>query len=453
MQSLLVIFIVILAFSCLAGAIASKRAGSSSSDFFLAGRSISWPLLVMTLVGTQVGGGFILGTADATFQSGIIGASYSLGLSIGMLLLGLGIASRLRKLEVNTVSDIFEKIYQAPYLKQWAGVLSIISLGGILMALAISLRKFLLSLSITEDWMFLAAWISVIAYTTHGGFLAVVWTDCVQAIGMIATLLLSFVWIVIPYASEAWSGFTATSQNFSQDFDIAYLVPLVIPMLFMLIEQDMAQRAFSAKTPKDASFSCIVSAVCLFVLAIIPTAFGLVARQMNLDPQGGSVFIVLAKTLAPSWVFIAASSAVLLAILSTASSILLAVSSNAVQDIRRLSHLSPKSMTLFTGIIAGAFSYLGNDIISWMVASYEISVHTLFVPIIGALFLPKKYLTEKAALYAILFGAIGSCITFASYLQGWAAIALPLLLSLAGFGLGSLLADKSTTEDSSIEQA
>ncbi len=442
MQSIFVIFVVIIAFSVLAGVVATKRQkettqNNSHEAFFLGGRSISWPLLFMTLLGTQVGGGFILGTSDSCYELGLMGAMYSLGLSFGMLILGFGVASRLRKLEINTMSDIFEKKYGSVVLKQLSGIFSILSMGGILMALAIGLRKFLLSMSITEDWLFLAAWLGVIAYTTHGGFLAVVWTDCVQATGMLITLAISFLWIVVPNIDRV----VETALTLPLSWSNIPFSALIIPTLFMLIEQDMAQRAFSAKTAKDATKACLLTALALFFLTLIPTAFGLLARNASITPDGRSVFILVSKALAPEWIFLAASSAVLLAILSTASSVLLAVSSNAIQDIHGLSSVSPKKMTFWIGVTAGLLSYIGQDIISWMVASYEVSVYTLFIPIMVGVFTSKKQCSERSALFSIVCGGVAFVSTplWSPFFQSdLMKVIIPLATSFCGYGFSEI---------------
>ncbi|MGR3952337.1 MAG: hypothetical protein QRY74_05530 [Chlamydia sp.] len=441
MQNLIAIFIILILFSLAAGILASKKDknGSHPESFFLGGRSLRWPLLFMTLLGTQVGGGFILGASDACYKLGIMGSMYNIGLSIGMLLLGLGIASRLRRMQINTISDIFETRYQSPKLKYLSGIFSILSMGGILIALAIGLRKFLFSMGIENQWMFLVAWLSVIGYTTHGGFLAVVWTDCVQAIGMCLMLLISFLWIIAPRMESIF----ITGISSSIQFNEIPFSALIIPILFMLIEQDMAQRAFSAKTEKDATKACLITALALLLLTCIPASFGLLARNIGIQSDGGSIFIQVAKQCAPEWVFLASAAAVLLAILSTASSVLLAVSSNAVQDIKPLSTTSPKKMTFWIGILAAIVSYAGTDIISWIVISYEVSVYTLFIPLMIGLYTPAgKICSERSAFFSVVSGGIAflTLPLWSSLFQSQLPhVLIPLTASALGYSVSDAL--------------
>jgi SSS family solute:Na+ symporter len=121
---------IVLAISISASLFASKKEG----DFFLASRSVRWPMLVGTFVGIHIGGGFILGNTDASWSLGPLGAMYGLGLALGMLLLGLGFGAKLRTLDIATLPELLEKKFRCPWLRRAASLLAVACLGGILMA-------------------------------------------------------------------------------------------------------------------------------------------------------------------------------------------------------------------------------------------------------------------------------------------------------------------------------
>ena len=66
---------------------------------------------------------------------------YGFGLSLGLIVLSLGVGSSFRRLEVVTIPEIFEKVYNAPRLRQISSVISIISLFLILVAICLSTKK------------------------------------------------------------------------------------------------------------------------------------------------------------------------------------------------------------------------------------------------------------------------------------------------------------------------
>ncbi len=423
---ILIPFIIVLVVSVGASFFASKKEG----DFFLASRSIRWPLLLGTFVGTQVGGGFILGNTDASWKLGAFGSLYGVGLALGMLGLGLGYGARLRKLGVATLPGLLEQRYDSPLLKKAAALLSILSLGGILMCQAIGLKKFLCSMGFTSEWIYLLSWGVVVFYTTCGGLLAVVWTDVIQAVVMVVMLAITFFSALLPQ----WPVISTQMTSMGYGIDGSILASLVIPFCFIFIEQDMAQRCFAAKTPQDATKGCLYTAVILILLSVIPTLCGILGRAMNLSPENGSIFMQVMRQASNPFVFVMASSAVLLAIISTASAILLALSSNAAQDMS-LSQKKGRLITLIIGSGALLGPYLGSDIITWMVGSYEISVGALFIPIVCAVFTKKATLPLQAAWGAALLGSAGTVIAqqLSTSLIG---VAIPFILSALGFAIG-----------------
>lgn len=412
---------------------ASLFASSKEKDFFLAGRAIRWPLLLGTFVGTQVGGGFILGNTDASWSQGLSGSMYGIGLALGMLCLGLGYAARLRTLGISTLPELLEKKFESPMLKKAAALLSVVSLAGILMCQAIGLKKFLCSMGFANDWTFLLSWGAVVFYTTCGGLLAVVWTDVIQAIIMIGMLAITFFCALLPQ----WQTISMQMTAMGYAIDGQVLASLVIPFCFIFVGQDMAQRCFAAHTPRDATKGCIYTALVLIALSFVPMLCGILGRAYGLSPENGAVFIQVMNRVANPFVFVMASSAVLLAIISTASAVLLALSSNVAQDLM-LNNKNGRIVTLALGVSAILGPYLGNDIITWMVGSYEVSVGALFIPLMWAVFTKKETLPKQAAIGAAICGSAG--ILISKSIPGCWSIAIPFLLALLGWTAGAMLA-------------
>lgn len=425
----LIPFIIVLAISIGASLFASTK----EKDFFLAGRAIRWPLLLGTFVGTQVGGGFILGNTDASWSQGLSGSMYGIGLALGMLCLGLGYAARLRTLGISTLPELLEKKFGSSTLKKAAALLSVVSLAGILMCQAIGLKKFLCSMGFANDWTFLLSWGAVVFYTTCGGLLAVVWTDVIQAVIMIGMLAITFFCALLPQWQTISTQMTAMGSN----VDGQVLASLVIPFCFIFVSQDMAQRCFAANTPRDATKGCIYTAVVLMVLSFVPMLCGILGRALGLSPENGAVFIQVMNQVANPFVFIMAASAVLLAIISTASAVLLALSSNVAQDLM-LNNKNGRMVTLALGVGAILGPYLGNDIITWMVGSYEVSVGALFIPLMWAVFTKKETLPKQAAFGAAICGSAG--ILISKYVPGCWSIAIPFVLALLGWTVGTVVA-------------
>ena len=137
---------------------ASYFAARKKSEYFLADRSLSWPMLLGTFLGAQIGGGFILGNTEASFQHGLFGSLYGLGIALGMVCLGLGFGAKLRRLGVGTIPELLVQKYGSLKLQKIASVVSILSLAGGLMCQAIGLKKFLASLGSGGELIYFLSW-------------------------------------------------------------------------------------------------------------------------------------------------------------------------------------------------------------------------------------------------------------------------------------------------------
>jgi SSS family solute:Na+ symporter len=432
-------FLVVLAISLAIGFFVS-RSNKKTEGYYHGNRSLGWFLLMMTFVATQVGGGFILGTAEAAYESGIYGIFYSLGQALGFLALGLGFGARLQSLGLNTASDLFETYYGSKTLKKYAALLSIIALTGILIAQAVALKKFLFALGFDTSWLFYLCWFAVIFYTTQGGFLAVVWTDLLQASVMITILIVAFFFTLSHPTVES---VTFTPTNDPEWPKLTGL--LVMPFLFMFIEQDMVQRCFAGKSRRDVTVGALLAAAILFALAFIPTYFGMLGKELGANNDLSSKFMQTIFLATNSPIASAAACGVLLAIVATSSSLLSAISSNIANDFNLPSTKSAMRIcTASVGLIALLASNFSTNIFTWMIASYELAVDCLFVSLVMAVFYKERCNKLSISAYlATIFGSIGFVETkFVSH--DILGVFLPLLLSFAGYALGLLFQRKET---------
>src|SRR5512141_3515882 len=87
------------------GVAAARRAkGGASSELLVAGRAMPLWLAVLTMTATWVDGGYLLGTVEGTFRSGIAsGAQGGLCFGLSLVLGGVFFARRMRALEFTTL--------------------------------------------------------------------------------------------------------------------------------------------------------------------------------------------------------------------------------------------------------------------------------------------------------------------------------------------------------------
>lgn len=407
-----IIGLVILAMGSLYLGLSSKKQKASGKDFFLAGRDIGFLSLVFTLLATQLGGGAVLGGAEQALHAGPFAICYSLGQALGFVVLSFGLGAGLRKLEVATTAEIFESRYQSPMLRRFAGLVSVVSLTGILIAMAVASRSFLKSIGVYNEAIVISFWFVLVFYTVVGGLQAVIKTDVFQAVVLLTLLVIA---LGVAFSNHP-SIIERLMTDFSWDQAYSYSKPkflgwLLMPFLFTFVEQDIAQRCFAGRSPKIVTLACIVAALLLIVSAMIPVCFGMMAGTL----EGGSVgnpFIVAVMATTNPVISALTACAVLAAIISTADSILMAISSNLCQDFSTIipsnNSRVAQIFTALIGVGALAMSYMSEGIFAILIQSYEISVCCLLVPVLGAVIDSKKKIaTPQAAWGAVLLGIFG----------------------------------------------
>lgn len=395
----------------------TSRKIKTLKSYFLANRNLGVFKLTFTLIATQLGSGLILGTTQRAYDIGIWGIMYTVGMSLGFVILGCGLAARMRSLNIATTAEIFETQYKSHNFKLFASALSIISLWGILIAQIIASKILLISLGITDPYIFLSFWAFLIFYTMLGGLESIVIIDTIQVIFVLIIFGIIFLKALPASLTKAVSlklihkaqGYYFPKKLFVYNF----LPTLIMPTLFSLIEQDLAQKFFAAKTKLTATISSFLAGSILIIFSCIPLFFGMFAKIKNVTiPAGANPLIPILTITTSDMMLLLTACAIIGAITSTANSLLSAISSNMVQDFGSKIETEQQRLWIsrvvscLIGISALAASYMiAGDIISVLENSYRISVICLFVPTVIAYFCKNVF--AQAAWISLLCSTLG----------------------------------------------
>lgn len=432
----------------------TSRGVNDKQDYFLEKKSVQFFPLMMTFIGVIVGGGVVLGSAEEAYLYGWPVFFYPLGGALGLMALGTGIGRRLAQLPVSTVAQIFEVAYGSAMLKKVASLLSMVSLFMILVGQIIGSSKFLVSLGIGNTPLFVIFWAIVIIYTVQGGLKAVISTDLVQA-SLFMNIFLFCLGYVLYFEAAA------LSIPLPQVKDLVVVSPklagwLLMPLFFMVIEQDIAQRCFAGSSPKVVTRAAFAAGVCTLIISIVPVFFGVLARSIQLEvPKGGSVLMSAIMETTNPILSSLVGCAILAAIISTASALINAISSNLSSDFNIASSNSKESLKLIrriTGLISVAailFAFYFDNIVDVLIQSYELSVSCLFIPIFIGLF--KKQGNFISALLAMFCGTLGF-ILFRIYPIEFPKEVASILLSLFGYVCGEVIASRRQSLESVYEK-
>ncbi len=420
----------------------------SLEDYFLAGRGLGFFPLIIALIATQLGGGIILGTSEKAYSIGYYGLAYVVGICIGFIALALGVASRLRTFNVVTTAQLFETRYGSSFLRKVASLCSILSLCGIFAAQVLATHKLMESLGVYNFWIFVIFWLLIVTYAMMGGLKAIVSNDIFQLTFIIVVFVGLFLVNIIqePYRALAIAFKHSDMFRLPEGQTLLSIGTVaLIPALYSLIEQDLAQIFFSARNAGIAVKAALTAAFFMLIFSFIPVFFGMQARLVGINSHSlGSPLISFFDSYYGNIIVTLIVYGVLAAIISTANSLLCAISSNIVQDFKLWAY-NPQYKLLISKIVMGVVGLAGltlglyaTDIIGVLVASYNVPVTALFVSLIVSYF--SSNLSLLAAYLSVFTGVISFAILVVS---NKSLIVTPeidaLLLSAGAYVIGIII--------------
>jgi SSS family solute:Na+ symporter len=343
----------------------------SKEDFLVAGRKLTAPVLVGTLLATWIGSGDIFSVSDLSYHHGYSSLIGSAGGWLGIIV-AYFIAGRVRRFGQFTVPDILEARYN-----QWARLLATITTviayvvivsyqfrGGGWVINIITEGK----ISYQVAMIIMAGF--VILYTLTAGMLSVAYLDIINGI-----IIIGGVFLAIPFLINSAGGIeTITTNlparahpilgNMSLTTAMGYFIPT---LLLALGNANMYQRFFSAKNEKEAKKSVIGWVIGVIILGIAIQSLAVIGSSMfkGLSKvEAGKIILLVAHKGVPLIIGCLLIAAIIAVVISTANSFLLVPATNVMRDIVQRfikPKISDKSMVLGTRVtlvILGILSYL-----------------------------------------------------------------------------------------------
>jgi SSS family solute:Na+ symporter len=430
--------------------VTSRGKTKGVNNFFVAGRRGSSLFITGSLLATIIGGSATVGMAGLGFKQGLTGAWWLLVGSVGLVVLGLFFAGKVRRFGLYTLPELVEKQYDSR-IALAASILVVISWLGVIAGQIVASGKILSILGIGSPttWMVVFSAIFV-AYTAIGGQYAVIRTDVIQA-GIIFLGIFGGLVLLLSRLG-GWSGLEAALSPgqfafpLSSQFGGYELVSLLLLVgLTYVVGPDMYSRLFSTKDIKTARVSVFWTA-----LLIIPFAFGITLIGMGasaLFPQISpeQAFPTVINEVLPPFVGALVLAALLCAVMSSADTCLLTASTILTVDIvgRFKPSLSQKEIISFSrwgivvlGILSLLLALTLQGVISALLFAYTVYTCGLILPVIAGFYKSKLKVTSMGALVAIIGGgavALISKLFDIKYLDLGGLLTSGILLFLVSF--------------------
>ncbi len=439
------------------------KRNEGADDYYVGGRNMSSLHVGLSVVATDVGGGFSIGLGGLGFVMGISG---SWMLFTGLVGAWLAAVFLIPKVKGNPVFDkaytfpeVF-KYYFNPKVALIAGIISAIGYAGFTSSQILAGAK-LAQGTFANLELNTALWIMgsvAVIYTVMGGLKAVIYTDTFQW----AILMFGLIFIGLPISYNAIGGWEAIVSSVDPELismtniswqDVVYWSVTIIPIWF--VGMTLYQRIYACNDEKTAKRAWYLAGLFEWpVMAFMGVLLGLFAKVAasqgmfdylgaanisETDPETG--LPMLLRTVLPVGLMGIMMSAYFSAILSTADSCLMASSGNVVSDIigyfKDVDHDSDTFLrfsqltTLVIGTAAVLIASTMTNVLDLMLYSYAFMVSGLFVPIVGAFYWEKS--SSVGAIAAMLLGG-GTTVCLEIFLEK-----LPAGLDANVFGITASL--------------
>nr|WP_320146641.1 sodium:solute symporter family protein [uncultured Anaeromusa sp.] len=90
---------------------AKRRSAGSATNYVLAGRKLTTPLITVSIVGLAVGGASTIGVAEQAYKVGLSAGWYTTAWGIGAIVMGLLVAKKYRELNITTIPELLGRYY------------------------------------------------------------------------------------------------------------------------------------------------------------------------------------------------------------------------------------------------------------------------------------------------------------------------------------------------------
>jgi sodium/proline symporter len=332
----------------------TSRNSVTHSDFLLGGKKLPGWALAFSERATGESAWLLLGFTGFVFTTGLSGIWVAVGIAVGIIFAWVFLASRFmkeaEKEKVLTLSDyLASKFGQNGKIIRW---LSTLLIAGFFMfyigaQFAGAGKLFLTSFDMNLTTGIVLTTLLVILTAFFGGFISVVWTDMIQSIMMLLTL------VVLPIIAFIYIGSNDLSLSESliqagPNFDSLFggATGFAIGVLFFNNfswffgylggQPQLSARFMALKNEKEARQAKIVGTVWTILAYAGAFAIGLAAIVMYEQESFADVETVLPTMildLTPAWFGGILLAGIMAAIITTANSQLLVVTSSVSEDI------------------------------------------------------------------------------------------------------------------------
>jgi len=389
----------------------------SQDDFLVAGRKLTWPVLVFTLLSSWIGAGSLFAGGENAYRNGFAALWQPAGGWLGLVVIA-AIAGRARRFAQFTVPDLLETRYNvtARVLATVAIVISYTMItsyqfkaGGDIIHLIFP------QVEQTTGMYIIAAF--VITFTALAGMASVAYLDLI--IGLLVTGIALVSVPLLMARVGGWEGLHARlpAERFtvlgplSLEQALGFLLPT---MLLLVGNQGMYQKFFSARSERDARLAVFGWIIGTLILETTIITIAVTGSALFQTERPREIIPLTARMGLPELAGAILLGGVFAKVISTANNYLFSPASNLIHDIykRFINPAAGERRTLFVSrvlvIVLGVFALLQGAYFESILraALYAYTVYGAAVtPAVMAVFFSRRVNTA-GAISSIIAGTV-----------------------------------------------
>ena len=396
-----------------------RRAASSTEDYVLAGRRLTTPLIMVSIVGLAVGGASTIGVAKQAYKVGLSAGWYTAAWGIGAIVMGLTVAKKYRRLHITTVPELLERYYDRRSMV--AGI-----------ACQVLVQLVVMSLQYVAGGAVLAALMPDIFTPVTGMFTsAVVFIGITLIGGMWSASQSNILNVTLQYIGITVAAFlivamaggidvvaiqapTVTAMDFFSGVGPMTIVTWIVVLITVNISlQAIIQISLGAKDVQTARKGFVIGGLVMLPVGFVAALLGVIASEMYPSISPTTALPQLIMSLNP-WIAGITLASLWAADVSTACNLLLSAATLYSHDIHKQfidPQMSDKKYMAITrmsvlllGLLTLGFALTISGIISTLMAG--LSLMTAFAVIVLMTMYAPAYCSRQAAFYTIMASII-----------------------------------------------
>ena len=396
-----------------------RRAASSTEDYVLAGRRLTTPLIMVSIVGLAVGGASTIGVAEQAYKVGLSAGWYTAAWGIGAIVMGLTVAKKYRRLHITTVPELLERYYDRRSMV--AGI-----------ACQVLVQLVVMSLQYVAGGAVLAALMPDIFTPVTGMFTsAVVFIGITLIGGMWSASQSNILNVTLQYIGITVAAFlivamaggidvvaiqapTVTAMDFFSGVGPMTIVTWIVVLITVNISlQAIIQISLGAKDVQTARQGVVIGGLVRLPVGFVAALLGVIASEMYPSISPTTALPQLIMSLNP-WIAGITLASLWAADVSTACNLLLSAATLYSHDIHKQfidPQMSDKKYMAITrmsvlllGLLTLGFALTISGIISTLMAG--LSLMTAFAVIVLMTMYAPAYCSRQAAFYTIMASII-----------------------------------------------